>query len=393
MNNFVQKNPFIVGENEYAKLERIPLSNGEFKEVWMQSLLQNAPGLLPVRGINPKYYPLVCIGREVVTNAGRIDNLYISPNGYITIVETKLWRNPWARREAVIQIIDYAKEVQQFSYENLDEIVRAFNRRYNNEECGLFETMVKYKHLDYTDEAFFVDSVKKNLSNARFLLLIVGDGIQEGVSELTDFLNSTPNMLYDLALVELEVYRLPEEKRLVIPKLLMKTEIVERMAFRFEDGKIFVEQARDQDDKPQKTSMRGISKDDFIDLLLENNPEISKRNINAFFDNLSDLGYDILSSGKRDIRIKCPIPGGRSINVMYFSADNKGYAYKHKGTLKNDLVKYNYSGEIASAFYERLKTYEIESHESSIDIRHDFPKMLENLDDVINIFEMFRNYL
>ena len=118
----MQKRPFIVGENTYTKLERIPLTKGIFQEEWLQKLLQNSPQLLPVAEIDAIYAPLVCIGREVATAAGYIDNLYISPKGYITIVETKLWRNPEARREVVGQIIDYAKELKQFSYERLDKL-------------------------------------------------------------------------------------------------------------------------------------------------------------------------------------------------------------------------------------------------------------------------------
>ena len=205
MENLMQKRPFIVGENTYTKLERIPLTKGIFQEEWLQKLLQNSPQLLPVAEIDAIYAPLVCIGREVATAAGYIDNLYISPKGYITIVETKLWRNPEARREVVGQIIDYAKELKQFSYERLDKAVRAFNKTYLGKEQSLFESMVEKQLLREEDETLFVDLVQKNLFNARFLLLIVGDGIRDGVWRMTEFLNSTPNMLYNIGLVELEV--------------------------------------------------------------------------------------------------------------------------------------------------------------------------------------------
>ena len=61
--------------------------------------------------------------------------------------------------------------------------------------------MVEQNLLVQEDEALFTDLLAKNLSNARFLLLIVGDGIRDSVWRMTEFLNSTPNMLYNIALV------------------------------------------------------------------------------------------------------------------------------------------------------------------------------------------------
>ena len=55
----MQKRPFIVGENTYTKLERIPLTKGIFQEEWLQKLLQNSPQLLPVAEIDAIYAPLV----------------------------------------------------------------------------------------------------------------------------------------------------------------------------------------------------------------------------------------------------------------------------------------------------------------------------------------------
>ncbi len=43
----------------------------------------------------------------------------VYPRGYLTIVETKLWRNPEARREVVGQIVDYAKELSTWDVEEL----------------------------------------------------------------------------------------------------------------------------------------------------------------------------------------------------------------------------------------------------------------------------------
>jgi hypothetical protein len=73
-----------------------------------KTIVHNKPNILSVFEIETGFMPLIPIGREVSTVAGYIDNLFISPEGYLSIVETKLWRNPEARREVIGQILDTA---------------------------------------------------------------------------------------------------------------------------------------------------------------------------------------------------------------------------------------------------------------------------------------------
>lgn len=393
MDNLMQKRPFIVGKDNYTKLERVSLSKGDFQEEWLQKLLQNSPQLLPVAEIDAIYAPLVCIGREVATAAGYIDNLYISPKGYITIVETKLWRNPEARREVVGQIIDYAKELKQFSYERLDKIVQAYNKSYFGKEQNLFETMLGHQFLREEDETLFVDLVEKNLFNARFLLLIVGDGIRDGVWRMTEFLNSTPNMLYSLGLVELEVYRLPTNDKLVVPNLLMKTQTVERGVFRFEQGRVSPVMVEHKEFEDYIMKSKGkISKEDFIQLLTTRNPKISLDNASRFLEDLVDLGYVITPYGKEDLRVKYPMPGGGSyLNVIYFSSKKNGRAYKNVNSLERDLLKFGYSPEIARSFYKELELYQDDNLGGNSTINHDLMKMINSSDEVISVFDKLRS--
>ena len=78
----------------------------------MQEILFRYPLLLPIKEVDESFCPLISLGREI---AG-IDNLYISPTGLLTIVETKLWRNPEAHRTVVAQILDYAKKLNLWDY-------------------------------------------------------------------------------------------------------------------------------------------------------------------------------------------------------------------------------------------------------------------------------------
>ena len=49
----------------------------------------------------------------------------MNEEGYLTLVETKLWRNPEARRTVVAQIIDYASHLSTWTYDELRQAVLA----------------------------------------------------------------------------------------------------------------------------------------------------------------------------------------------------------------------------------------------------------------------------
>ena len=110
----------------------------EKTEEWLQDLIFDHPEILPVDEFDETFSPLIPIGREVGTRSGSIDNLYISPLGRLTIVETKLWKNSEKHRTVVAQIIDYAKEVSKWNYKQLSEaVLKASRTKGSNERKSL----------------------------------------------------------------------------------------------------------------------------------------------------------------------------------------------------------------------------------------------------------------
>ena len=67
---------------------------------------------------------LIPVGMEVPTPAGYIDNLFVTAEGHLVVVECKLWRNPEARRKVLAQIIDYAQSVSSWQYDDLEKAIR-----------------------------------------------------------------------------------------------------------------------------------------------------------------------------------------------------------------------------------------------------------------------------
>ena len=145
----------------------------------------------------------------------------MNPLGRLTLAEFKLWRNPQARREVIGQILDYAKELASWGYEDLQREVSKTLRRTGN---VLYELVREQA----PDEASFVDRVTRHLKRGEFLLLIVGDGIREDVEHIVDFVQEHSGLHFNLSLVEAALYSDHSGHVIVQPRVLARTEIIRR---------------------------------------------------------------------------------------------------------------------------------------------------------------------
>ena len=226
-------------------LPRIPLGappdQGGIDEKSLQHLLFRAPEALPIAAIDSAYDGAVPICMELRTRAGPLDALYVNPLGRLTIVEFKLWRNPQARREVIGQILDYAQELASWSYEDLQRAVSMILKRKDN---ALYKTVRTASGAEL-NEADFVDNVTRNLSRGEFLLLIVGDGIREGAENIVKFVQRHSGLHFNLALVEAALFQDGADRIIVQPRVLARTEIVQRFVV---EGQTAPEQANSKDD-------------------------------------------------------------------------------------------------------------------------------------------------
>lgn len=211
-------------------------SDKSFDEAWLRDFIFASQQALPVDEIEAIFGPLIPVCTELRTKAGPADILFINDAGLLTLVECKLWRNPEARREVIGQILDYAKELSRWNYEDLQRAV------YDRTGKRLFNLVADSS--EDLDESTFVDNVSRNLKRGRFLLLVVGDGIRESVELMADFLQQHAHLNFSFALVEISVFHLPEklgEGYLVHPRLVTRTVEIERAVIRIEDTKIVAE--------------------------------------------------------------------------------------------------------------------------------------------------------
>lgn len=230
--------PVVVRDGRASILQRVRFDGRDYDEAWLQQLLFDHPRLLPIGEIEPWFDDALPVVRELPTAAGPLDLLYVNARGYLTLVETKLWRNPQARREVVGQLIDYAKEIARWSYGDLAAAIRlAGVGRFAADDDPLV-SLARASEPDL-DERDFVDNVQRGLRRGQFLMLIVGDGIREEVVQITDYLQSTPSLRFTLGLVEMAMFRAGDGADgsgdgaacgtlYVQPRTLAKTELLTR---------------------------------------------------------------------------------------------------------------------------------------------------------------------
>ena len=255
--------PHFIGEDgKSIVLHRLNFSDRAIDEGFLQEQLHRNPAILPVSELDDSFSPLISLGREIC----HIDNLFISPKGRITVVETKLWRNPEATRQVVAQMLDYAKELSQMTFEEFEQACRTARNPAPLAASSLYGLVSEQCPTETLSDAHFTDAVQNTLKNARFMLLVVGDGIRENLEAMIRLLHQYPQMLFTFALVEMQIYAndlIPG--RLIVPQLVAHTNEIVRAVVRIEgEGDVSVSVSL-----PEETAGKGttLSEQEFLDSL------------------------------------------------------------------------------------------------------------------------------
>ncbi|MGJ3627281.1 hypothetical protein AB5I41_10625 [Sphingomonas sp. MMS24-JH45] len=100
-----------------AVIEPKPFAmDGTKSEAWLQAW-SAISCLLSVESIEPGIGAPVAVAMEVPCAHGFIDNILLTAEGSIIVVEVKLWSNPQARREVIAQALDYVAALSAMGYE------------------------------------------------------------------------------------------------------------------------------------------------------------------------------------------------------------------------------------------------------------------------------------
>ena len=317
--------PLLLTENGVQTIGLLSLRGGadQISESDLQAIIHENPGCLPIGEIDSIFADAIPICRELATPAGYLDNLLLTPSGLPVLVECKLWRNPQARREVVGQIIDYAKELARWSSADLQrEVAKSTGRSGNVLVEILDQAGVK------VDEIALNDAISENLRRGRFLLLIVGDGIREGVETISEYLQGNAGLQFGLGLIELPIFLLPSGDRLILPRVLARTQLINRSVITIPDGHQLVEEGEEEQVEDQDPAGRVIFWRDFVAGLKFDDPEQNP-------PRAGKQGY--VTSGM-------PVPGGSAWLVSYRSEPTNevgvylSFARDSLGSLANDQL-------------------------------------------------------
>lgn len=263
----------VTADGNTKALDQVTLTmagEGSFSEAQVQTFVHSHPECLPIAEVDPVFVSPVALCCELNTVAGKIDNLLITPSGLPIIVECKLWRNPEGRREVVGQILDYAKELSRWSSSDLQ---REVAKRTNLPGNPILSLLAAAGHQ--VDEISFNDALTSNLRRGRFLLLIIGDGIREGVEAIANYLQGHSGLHFSLGLVEMPIFRLPDGSHLVTPRVLARTTSVTRNVIAIPDGHV-IEEETNEDADPDRVSLSNEQQmfwQEFLSDLVLDDPE------------------------------------------------------------------------------------------------------------------------
>ncbi|WP_174291242.1 hypothetical protein [Sphingomonas bacterium] len=234
-------------------ITRVPQGNAR-REHALRDLIHDNPAILPVHDLDPSFGRLFTVAKELnIPGVGFVDVLLADERGRLVVVECKLWRNPQARREVVGQILDYARELSRYAYDDLQRQVSIATKRQGNVLYAL-----AHSAGSDLDEASFVDRVSRDLAAGRFLLLIVGDGITEGTRRIGEYLQGQPGLAFGFGLIEMVEYRYGElgaERVIVQPRVLAQTVVIERHVIRSEVPGTVIDPVVSEHERPLRSTV------------------------------------------------------------------------------------------------------------------------------------------
>ncbi len=311
-----------------------------FNESLLQELINATPNVLPVREYLPSTTALFSLGREVEVdlgaNNGYIDNLLVTNDGYLVIVETKLYRNPEGIREVIAQTFQYGMAVGQMTVMQLEASIKrdpssALAGNESIRDCVSRQAAEQNRPTALADD--FDEALERHLRRGEMLLLIVSDGIHIGVERVTHWLNeqgkSSPLMF---GLVDLKFYTHGNE-RLVVPRTVLKTREVSRhvvvvdvlpqagaevSAVVMDDFRASPTGGKVQDSRIVKVGKAPLTKNQFLQLV----PAENLSTVTQLLEQLESQGLDQSGSPAR-MRVGITYPeGGDFFGLAFLSQDD-----------------------------------------------------------------------
>lgn len=187
-------------------------------EAELQNLLAKDVTILPLDEIQYDA-PFVTIGKEVSLNNGSLDLLAVSTKGQILVIETKLDKNPEVKRTVVGQVLGYAANIWNKTYEDIESFFSSFLKQQKINYSGKLADYVKEKVGDETfSEEEFKKGIEQKLQLGSFTLLIVVDQANKELKDIANYLNERTGQEIDFYVIEVEQIG-DKDETFLIPRL------------------------------------------------------------------------------------------------------------------------------------------------------------------------------
>ena len=295
-----------------------------YDEGWLQRQIHAHPSILPIWEIEPSCWPATPVCMELPIGSGFADNLLVSPDGNLVVVECKLWRNPEARRKVIAQVIDYAKDLMRLDYAGLERQILLAQERMGS---SLYE--IAATDLEEKD---FIDAVSRNLRRGRMLLLIAGDGITESVEAITDYLQQHAGIHFTLAMVQLAVFDLGAGQRLIVPSVPLRSVNIVRGIVEIRDGQPVVTAP------PTAVRAGTLTEEQFLERLDAIRPGTSAR-LRELLELGQDVGLETATASTMLFKIALGDRG--SCNVFAVAPNghvDTSYIWFNRGAIADELI-------------------------------------------------------
>ena len=303
--------------------------------------------------IEPGIGRLIPVCMELPLRVGWVDNLFITPEGNLVIVEVKLWGNPEARRQVVAQTLEYATALFKLDYIELEAAVRKADLGGEKPPKHLY-SMVDV--ADALPESEFADRVSRNLRDGRVVVLIVGDEIRPAAGEFVAALQAHANFHFTFALIEMPVYTLrgtnAANEYVVMPRTLLKTVDVQRFTIRTEGGATVVRDAGIDEREERKPSRRStISSKEFSEAIRKRAPDVPDK-LMQFLDDVAaiDVRVEYLAA----LNLKWDQPAGKPVNLGTVTRSGEIWTDATSWTVDRDLAE-EYNRRLAQLFGGKVR--------------------------------------
>jgi len=140
----------------------------------------------------------------------------------------------------VAQTLDYVSSLAAWSYADLRERVAAAIGYKGNIPYEVAQSRGGSK----LSETKFAEVAAQSLREGRFLVLLVGDGLREGVRSLTELVSRPATKAFSFGLVEVALFKFVGKQIAVLPRVLARPEVIVRHAtvINMRDGAMVVEE-------------------------------------------------------------------------------------------------------------------------------------------------------